>query len=511
MSCRTSLQRCSPPGAVLPRRKSKNSADVWAAASSEAESYGSSNGASWTLRGPCSALRVAARRKLQDRSALDALILQLLVGILPDPGIRPVACVEDLDLRDNSLGADDWSVLFNSLAEWDIRVQNVRLSGCLGLSEAGILFLVEWFAGLAVGKAPVELHLSNCEIVTADFNRIMDVVDRSSAFPHFDTVAQQFQPLVLRLQHNRIHYSVIATRLASGMAQICERRDGHVVPKFQTDRRAKVWLLDDDIHQQQVVPAPSTSRRKRSSSDAALAALDAPIAKPRRAILEPAMEMDKVIVMDLCSEDEADQEIDQDAFGETPKRPQGGVWEDRSRPRQAFDLSKLADQAFDLAKLADQGDSLLWSAIVKERLEAPVQKKLRRFLSAALQKVVKDGCTYCAEFVMRWTSETLSRWRASLSSQRLKGSEALTPYILARVIGSVCRSFSLDLQEPDLAVSELVHRAWAGDDPDDMTQWSQTQQQRQLKQAAGNRQLHQQQLEQLEQVLPERADANQKG
>ncbi|CAL1131142.1 unnamed protein product [Cladocopium goreaui] len=215
-------------------------------------------------------LEVKGRRRLEDVAFED--ILAELQGQLTEQlnqAGSSVPVIQDLDLSQNKLTAEQFENLFVSLGVASARVVRFRLFGCPTLDDQVMLLLAEYLRGnLSKETAPAEMHLSDCAITAEGFKHLMAVIEESDVYPLKDERRpDQGWPLYLRLENNYISNEAIQEKIDSGLIQLFTKQWG--AKKGPADG-AKVNLLGEDWNFRQrsgKPPSPEEARPPKMVKD----------------------------------------------------------------------------------------------------------------------------------------------------------------------------------------------------------------------------------------------------
>eukprot|EP00435_Cladocopium_sp_Y103_P013784 s3013_g3.t1 len=211
-------------------------------------------------------LEVKGRRRLEDVAFED--ILAELQGQLTEQlnqAGSSVPVIQDLDLSQNKLTADQFENLFVSLGVASARVVRFRLFGCPTFDDQVMLLLAEYLrANLTKETAPAEMHLSDCAITSEGFKHLMSVIEESDVYPLRDERRpDQGWPLYLRLENNYISNEAIQEKIDSGLIQLFTKQWG--AKKGPVDG-PKVNLLGEDWNFRQrsgKPPSPEASASRQ--------------------------------------------------------------------------------------------------------------------------------------------------------------------------------------------------------------------------------------------------------
>jgi len=166
---------------------------------------------------PNGGIEIKARRKLNDPTVFEAL-LDEIQNLLASRGPEQPAVIEDLDVSQNSLTAEQFGTLFAMLASTSARVQRYRMFGCPAFDDEAARLVSEYFRDSVTPEtAPHELHLSDCAITTDGFMLFMDAIESSEVYPLKHPVRGRSVPLYLRLENNFIDPAQIQEKVDAGV------------------------------------------------------------------------------------------------------------------------------------------------------------------------------------------------------------------------------------------------------------------------------------------------------
>jgi len=188
---------------------------------------------------------VRQRQRLKTVARADAFVLQLLEKVEELRALGETLVLEDFDISENRLPADQLEGIVSALSDGDVHVERFRAFGCPTFDDQAATLLAGWLAGVTSETAPFEIHLSDCAITAAGFRDLMKALEENDAFPAPDPrnpSSGKKLPLYLRLEHNYIEDAAMKEVVDSGVAMKMKKKEPI---RYSSDAKVRLLVRED--------------------------------------------------------------------------------------------------------------------------------------------------------------------------------------------------------------------------------------------------------------------------
>lgn len=122
----------------------------------------------------------------------------------------------DFDISQNKIPYEAWEAIFSALDRPSVRVERLRIFGCVTADDQVMGLLANWLGNVAADVAPTELHLSDCAFTAEGWRGLMDAFEQNATFPTVDQRSGKTRPLYVRIENNYIEAGAIQEKIDDG-------------------------------------------------------------------------------------------------------------------------------------------------------------------------------------------------------------------------------------------------------------------------------------------------------
>eukprot|EP00930_Biecheleria_cincta_P033997 TRINITY_DN2352_c0_g1_i1.p1 TRINITY_DN2352_c0_g1~~TRINITY_DN2352_c0_g1_i1.p1 ORF type:complete len:583 (-),score=134.52 TRINITY_DN2352_c0_g1_i1:76-1773(-) len=214
---------------------------------------------------------VRLRQGLKTAERVDKFVAQLRECVEKKQAAGEAVVFDDIDISQNRLATDQFEAIFSALTEGDVHVEQLRTFGCPTLDDEAAGIIANWLAAVTSENTPFEMHLSDCAITAAGYEKMMTAFQENEAFPANDRRNPERGKLgvYLRLEQNYIDTSVMQQSIKDGVATKFRK---NAPPKHSDSIKVRLLVREDGSFQQKKgdppapedVPEPRPWRNKGS-------------------------------------------------------------------------------------------------------------------------------------------------------------------------------------------------------------------------------------------------------
>ena len=149
----------------------------------------------------------------------------------------------DFDVSQNPMPSEQLAALFCTFKTTRVRVEMLRMFGCATLDNNATESLADRLRAVTAETAPMEMHLSDCDISLEGFVQLLDATEGNDAFPGQDRTGRRC-PLYLRLENNYIQpETAIQAKINEGVIIPYKKNSGPIRGSVPSAPDAKIKLL----------------------------------------------------------------------------------------------------------------------------------------------------------------------------------------------------------------------------------------------------------------------------
>lgn len=214
---------------------------------------------------------VRLRQGLKTAERVDEFVAQLQRCIEKKQAAGEAVVFDDIDISQNRLATEQFEAIFSAFTAGDVHVEQLRSFGCPTLDDEAAGIISNWLSAVTSENTPFEMHLSDCAITAAGYEKMMTAFQENEAFPANDRRNPERGKLgvYLRLEQNYIDTSVMQENIKDGIAT--KFRKG-TPPKHSDSIKVRLLVREDGSFQQRKgdppapedVPEPRPWREKGS-------------------------------------------------------------------------------------------------------------------------------------------------------------------------------------------------------------------------------------------------------